>query len=229
MKKFLYITPIFLLFLAVFFISGSRYFLPGILSAIFSKQLKAEVRISQAAFSFKDGVTAKGISVRNKKGLGCNIESATIGTAPLSTALITGKGTLPLIFTLKNIELSYPDSAIISSMARALSINQPGLLKFDTASGKLYYRAGELILKAWSASGEHLRLFVDGTVTDGSRINASFRILLSASLTASIPEATRKLFFKQDGSWSKVELYLSGDIRHPSINFSTDLFKLIVN
>lgn len=228
MRKALYIVFIFLLFLVVFFVSTRRLFLPQILSAIFSKQFKAEVRIDETTFSFKDGVIAKGISVRNKRGLSCNIESAVLGTDPLSSAAITNKGAVSLNFMLKNVELSYPDSAIISSITKTLSINQPKLLKFDTAYGKLYRRGRELILKALNASGEHIRLFVDGTITDDFRINASFRILLSGELVASIPEATRKLFFKQDGSWSKVELYLSGDIRRPSINFFTDLFRLIV-
>lgn len=202
--------------------------MPQFLSVYFSKQFKADVVIKRASWSLKEGIKTKGIYISNKRGLRCDIESAIMGTVPLSIAVRTSKGTVPLIFTLKNVELSYPDSAVINGITRALSLRQPGIFRFDIVSGKLYRRKGELVVKALNASGEHIRLFIDGTVIGGSQINCCFRILLAEELVASIPEATRKVFFKQDGSWSKVELYIAGDIQHPSINFSTDLFKLIV-
>lgn len=208
-------------------VSTSRFYLPQLLSVIFSKQLKAEVEIEEASLSLKDGILTKGISISNKRGLSCSIERATIGTDPLLPSLRRIKA-IPLKFELKDITLSYPDSAVINSITSGLSIKEPELLKFDTASGRLYRKDGALILKALSASGEYIRLFVDGTITDDSQISASFRLLLSGELIAGIPESVRKVFFKQDGAWSKVELYLSGDIKRPSINFSTDLFKLIV-
>lgn len=228
MRKTLYIILALLLLLVVLVIFSSRLFLPQLLSFYFSKQFKAEVKIDKARLSLKDGIVARGISISNKRGLRCSVESAVIGTVPLSTIVRTNKGTVPIIFKLKNIELSYPESAVVSSIAKALSLKQPELFRFDTVGGRFYFRGREFIFKALTASGEYIRLFINGTITDGSRIEAVFRILLSGKLVESIPEATRKVFFKQDGPWSKVELYLSGDIRRPSINFSTDLFKLIV-
>lgn len=228
MRKTLYIIPILLLFLVVLIIFSSQFFLPRLLSVYFGKQFKADVKIDEATLRLKVGIKTKDVSISNKRGLRCNIESAIIGTDPLPVLLARYRGSVPIYFELKDVKFSYPDSAVVSSIAEALSLRQPDLFRFDTVSGKLYRRNRELILKALNATGEHIRLFIDGTVTDDSRINASFRILLSEELVAGIPEATRKVFFKQDGSWSKVELYLSGDIQRPSINFSTDLLKLIV-
>jgi len=219
MKKFIII-----LVLVIILISALQLFLAQILSAYLSKEFSADVEIKQASLDIRYGIKANSITINNSRGLNCSIESARLS---FGIASIIRKG-LSLNFRLDGIEISYPESGVVSTVTQALSLEGVKLFNFDYAQGEIYSRADERIIKALDASGPLLRLNADASIIGDEEINCDLKVLLSQELVDKIPESTRQVFFKKEGSWFKVELYLKGNMKRPSINFSTDLFKLVV-
>jgi hypothetical protein len=182
------------------------------------------VTINQASGNLFDGVKAKDIEIRNRKGLRCSIKGAEINYKPLD---VIREG-INFRFRLKGVKLSYPESNVINGITHALSMKELDSLQLDSVEGRFYHRNRETILKALSAAGKDIRFFADGSIVKDSAINFDFRIVLSDELVANIPETIRKVFFKQDGSWSEVRISIGGTTERPTINFSTELFKLSI-
>ena len=203
----------------ILLVAGNQLILPKLLSLCIAKQLNADVKIEKAALNIKEGIRIKGIAITDRRGLQCNIESAIITPLPPRRSIY---------FKFENAKLSYPDSKIINSIANTLSLKSSDTLRFDFVKGRLHYRGGEVIIENLSAEGNFIKLFADATITNRSKIDCSLKMFLSGTIIEDIPESTRKIFFKKDGAWSKVELYITGSMDSPSINFSTDLFKLVV-
>lgn len=223
MKRYHYIILSSLL-VAGLLIVGSWRALKWSIPFYLGRQLNADVRIERLSWRFPGGVTARSISISNKRGLRCSIEEATIDYAII---LIIKHG-LSFDFRLKGVTLSYKSSNLINSIAEALSIKPLDVFRFDSVKGEFYQRREEVIIKSLVADGSLIKLFADGTIVRGSSVDYSFRMLLSERLIATMPDSVREVFFKREGEWSEIELYITGDIDRPSINFSTDLFKLIV-
>lgn len=225
MKKNLYIFIVIFISLVIFAFFFNSLYLKYILSAYIGRKLNVDIKIDQARWESAGSINAKGIFIRNKKGLSCSIEEAIIHYDAISII----KMAPTFSFKSRGVKLSNPDSAVINGIAEIMSIKPLDLFSFDRAEGRLYLKKRELIIRGFNATARFIRLYIDGTVVANSRIDAAFKIMLAGELLANIPETTRKIFFKEQDQWSEVELYITGDMKRPSINFSTDLFKLIIS
>jgi hypothetical protein len=223
-KTFLEIL-LFLILLLLFVAICVNNCLKYIVSAYFSNQFKTDIKIHTLSLKFKDGIQASGIDISNKTGLKCKIDRALIQHSITSLS----RGWLAFDITLEGVKLYYPESAIIKGITNVLSLESVDSLAFDSVKARIERRGSENLIKNLSAEGKTLRLHVDGSIGNNSMLDCSFKILLSKELVSNIPEKIRKIFFTEDGAWSEVELDLKGDIKRPSINFSTNLFKLIVH
>ena len=227
MRRFLIeLLLILLIFTALIF--GAPFYMPRVLQTALGSRLGADVRVEEARVVFKEGIVASNLSVTNKKGLRCSVEKAIINFGCPSLIAMIKERTLYLPFKLINVRFQSSGSTAVGAITEALGFNQLELVVFDKAAGKLYFKGKEVVLKEIEAKGEDIELFIDGTITNESLINCSLKMLLSDELLAKMPEPTRKFFFKEDEPFSKVELYLSGEINRPSVNFSTPLFKLTI-
>lgn len=191
-------------------------------SLSFSRCLKSDISIKKCGFSFTKGIKASGIEIKNKKGLHCIIKDADI---QFDFLYLAKKG-LSFNYSLKSVRFSYPASELINGIARLFAIEPTRLLKFDTVDGIVYIKPDEMVIKDLNATGKDISLFANGTTTENKYINYALKLILSESLTSKIPENMRQFFFKKEQEHSIVELYLSGNVKKPSINFSTPLFKL---
>jgi len=223
MKKYLYITISFFLAI-VLLISGGLLALKGLLPLYLSRQFNADVKIEQISLGFKEGIKAKGVSINSVRGLYCSIEEAVFDYDIVRII----KSGLNFNFSLKDVVFSYSESKLINGIVQALSIKSIDIFHFNSVKGEFYQRNEEIAVKSLEADGDLIKLFADGTIIKEARIDCSFKILLARELVTAIPDSVREVFFKQEGEWSEVELYITGDLDKPSINFSTDLFKLIV-
>ena len=193
-------------------------------SLLFSNALKSDISMKKCSFSFAKGIKASDMEIKNEKGLHCIIKDAYIKCN--FSGLI--KNELFLDYSLKTVKFSYPDSEIINGIAGLFAIEPTYLLQFSTVDGTVYVKPNETIVKDLNAVGAAISLFANGTTTDNKFINYQFRLTLSKDITSRIPEAIRKVFFKEQQECSVAELYLKGNIKKPSISFSTPLFKLLV-
>ena len=191
-------------------------------SLYFSYALKSDISIKKCDFSFRKGLKAECVEIRNKKGLYCTIKDVHI-KGNFSDLL---KGQFFLDCSLKSVKFSYSTSEIINGIAKLFAIEPTQLLEFDTVDGAVYIKPNQIIIKDLKAPGRNISLFANGTTRDNKYIDYTFKLILSENITSEIPEAIQKFFFKKDQGYSVVELYLSGNIKKPSINFSTPLFKL---
>jgi hypothetical protein len=223
-KKYIFINLLAAILSLSLIAAAGKIFLPQILSFYFGNQLKATVKIAKASGNLLSRIKAKDISITNKKGLRCDIKDAEIDYQLLRMI----REGINFGFRLKGIELSYPSSNVIGGITHTLSMKPLDSLQFNSAEGRFYYRNKETIIKSLSAAGEQIRFFADGSIVKDSAINYNFRILLSEEIVANIPETIRKVFFRQDGSWSEVKIYIGGTTERPTINFSTELFKLSI-
>jgi len=193
-------------------------------SLYLSSQLKADVTVAGVRLGLGNKIELKDVGIRNSEGLNCKIKEALIAYGPL---FIIKKGT-KFDFSLKDVEFSYPSSKVINGIASTLSLEPMEIFKFKSVKGEFLKRGNETVVKSLDAEGVLLRLFADGTIIKDSKIDYSFKILLSQELVAGVPGAIREVLFKETDSWSEVELYITGDIQKPSVNLTTDLFKLTV-
>ncbi|NQT96080.1 MAG: hypothetical protein HQ572_06470 [Candidatus Omnitrophica bacterium] len=225
MKKYIYILIVFLVLAVALAIANSEFILKRVTYDYVGNLLHADISIDRAAINIrKSTLKETGIRITADRGLDCNIETAFISYGNI-LELVKNRS---FTFRLEDVRLSYPGSEILNSVANALSIELQDVLKFDYIAGEFMRGQDEIVIKSLEASGRLLRLFADATIEDGKNLNCSFKMLLSQEMISTIPDSIRKVFFKQDGDWSEVTLYLSGSIDKPSINFSTDLFKLTV-
>ncbi len=218
----IFVTAFFIIALSVII-----YFRDPLSAKIFSvylgNRLNADITARKVHLGLGPRLEIEDLRIVNSKGLDCRIKASTLN---FDLQPMFWKN-LKLRFDLKDARFSYPVSKIVKSITGALSIKTPQHLHFDYVKGEFYCIGDENIIKSLDANGKLLRLFANGSVR-GLSINYSFKFLLSDELTADIPESTRKIFFKQGSQYSEIELYVTGSIDNPSINFSTDLFKLTV-
>jgi len=191
-------------------------------SLCISRCLKSDISIKKCCFSFTKGIKASGIEIKNKGGLHCIIKDADI---EFDFLYLAKKG-LSFNYSLKSVRFSYPASEVINGIARLFAIEPTRLLKFDTVDGIVYIKPDEILIKDLNATGKDISLFANGTTTENKYINYALKLILSESFTSKIPENIRQFFFKEEQEHSIAELYLSGNVKKPSINFSTPLFKL---
>ncbi len=190
-------------------------------SLCISRCLKSDISIKKCGFSFTKGIKASDVEIKSKKGLHCIIKDADV---QFDFLYLAKKG-LSFNYSLKSVRFSYPASEVINGIARLFAIEPTRLLKFDTVDGIVYIKPGEILIKDLNATGKDISLFVNGTTTMNKYINYALKLILSESLTSKIPENIRQFFFKKEQEHSVVELNLSGNVKKPSINFSTPLFK----
>ncbi len=193
-------------------------------STYIEKALDMDVVIEKIGVNYRGKITLKNVTLKNSKDLDCSIESAVVD---YDIIFSISKG-LKFDFNLYGVKLSDPDSKIIKALSKSLSLKPLDVLDFSMVSGKFIRTKEILEIRSLDAKGELLRIFADGTIVGDKTIDCNFKMLLSDELVSEIPESIRKVFFTSDGSWSEVELYLSGDLEHPSVNLTTDLFKLSV-
>jgi hypothetical protein len=194
-----------------------------IFSAYLGNRLNADITAGKVHLGLGPRLEIEDLRIVNSRGLDCSVKALTLNfdLQPMFSK------NLKLRFDLKDVGFSYPASKIVKSITGALSIKSPQYLHFDYVKGEFYCAGEENIIKSLDANGKLLRLFADGSVR-GLFIDYSFKLSLSDELTAGMPESTRKIFFKQDSQYSEIELYVTGSIDNPSVNFSTDLFKLTI-
>jgi hypothetical protein len=216
------IAILIILLISGYLVLNNEYILSNISGFYAGRWLNADVHIGKAVVSFqKKTITATDVFISSKKGLRCKIDTARICYNDIFS-LVTDRA---FSFRLDGIELSYPDSKVISGIAAVLSLKPIELLQFYYAKGLYSKRENEEILESVEAEGKLLKIYTYGSTVGEKNINYSFKIFLSGELIASVPESIRKVLFKQDGDQSAVELSVSGDIEKPSISFSTDLLK----
>ena len=193
-------------------------------SAYIEKELDADVNIEKLRVNYRGKITLENTTLKNSNGLDCSIESAVID---YDIIFSISKG-LKFDFNLYGVRLSDPDSKIINALSKSLSLKPLDVLDFSMVTGKFIRTKETLEIRSLNAKGKLLRIFADGTIVGDKTIDCNFKMLLSDEVVSEIPDSIRKVFFTSDGSWSEVELYLSGDLEHPSVNLTTDLFKLSV-
>jgi len=225
MKKYIYISILLLLIALIALMASKEGILKSTTSNYIGKQLNADVEIDSAQIDLRNSIIKEsGVDIVTDRGLSCTISDAEISYGSL-IKLLSKKS---FKFELKDFNLTYPNSKIINGIANSLSLDLEDLLKFDYVKGEFIQGENEIIIKALEAKAEALIFFADATIKDDDHINGSFKMLLSKDIIAGIPEAIRKVFFKQEGDYSEVTLYVTGSTEKPSINFQTDLFKFIV-
>ena len=222
MQKIIKTLIIIITIVFIFILALKTPFVKYPATLLFSHALKSDVSMQKCSISLKGDIIASGVDIKNEKGLHCVIGEADIKTDFMRLL----RKELYMECSLKKVELTYADSAIIDGIAKLLTIEAEKLLVFDTVDGIIYIKSNETTIKDLNASGKDVSLFANGTTTDDENINYTFKLTLSENITSGIPEAIRMIFFKEQDNYSIVELYLSGDIKKPSINFSTPLFKL---
>lgn len=209
-------------------IFASPLYMPSLLSRILSTRLGAEVNVTHACLNIKEGIKASDIYIENERGLACAIGEAVLCFNRTSFLTLIRERTLFIQFRLKGIRFKNPGKTVIGSVTDALGFSKLDLLALDNTKGDIYLKNNEVVLKGIEGKGEYISVSIDGTIAKNNLINCTFKSLLSNKLIETMPEERRKFFFKMDESWSRVELYISGEIDHPGINFSTALFKLTV-
>lgn len=221
--KILFSITLILLILSLLLVCLRNVFGARIFSAYLGSCLKAQVTTEAFCISMGPRIDIRGLKIANDNGLNCRIEESDLD---IRGAFIL-KGQLACDFILKDVQLSYPGSKIINGIAEALSIKPVDVLDFDRITGRLRLNEDEIVIKSLDAQGELLRVSADGTVR-GKAVNCYFNMVLTSELVSGIPESVRKVFFKQDADSSEIELYITGSTDNPSINFTTDLFRLSV-
>ncbi|MFH0731869.1 MAG: hypothetical protein V2A72_02980 [Candidatus Omnitrophota bacterium] len=184
---------------------------------------QAELSINKLSFSFTQGIKAKNISLRDKSNTkNINIEDAVIKC----NFLYLFKDELYTTLDLKSVKILYPASGVVQSIVNLLALDPAIPFDFDTIEGVLYLKRNEVTIRGLKAQGKDLSVFIDGTATAYEYVNCTIRLLLSDKITSNAPENVRKFLFKTSEEQSMVELYVSGSIKKPYINFSAPLFKL---
>jgi hypothetical protein len=194
-------------------------------SFYFSSKLDCDINIGQCSFFFTRGIKAQKISIKNNKGFIGSIENADIKFNVVKN-LREGN---EFDFFLGKVIFSYPDSDIVKWVVKLFAVDSEYLFKFDEITGFAYVESKEMILKDVEAIGEDVSVFVDGTTKEKQLINYTIKLKISDKITAGIPDTLRAIFFRKDEKYSIVQLYLSGSLNKPAINFSTPLFKLKIN
>ncbi len=216
-------------FLAVLLISLSAiiYFRDAITAKLLltymSRQLDSEVSAGKLCLQPGARIEISRLRITNNKGFNCNIEDTTLDVN--AAALLERE--LSLDFLLEAVFLSYPESKIINNIAEALSISPLEVFSFDYIKGEFFAKGGETVFKKVHAKGSLIEVFADGSMREKA-LNWDVRLILSGKMISTIPESVRKVFFRQEGDSSEVKLYVTGSPDNPSINLSTDLFKLTV-
>lgn len=222
MKKAIIVSIILTAILLVA-VAGYRN-MPEILSFYLSRRFDKDVTIEKASLRSIDRLALEGITVGKDAVAICMIDSALIGYE--ISGLI--RRATSIGFMLRGVEILDLDTGVIKTISDGLSIDPFKISRFDHVKGRFSRKGGISIIKGLEAHADFIRVFVDAVLTDDSKIDADCRFVIAEELLADVPEATRKVFFKSDGSDSNVELHLSGDMSRPSVSFSTDLFRLSV-
>ncbi len=194
-----------------------------LLVAYLSNKLDAKVTTENFNLGLGPRIDIEGLNIANNKGLNCAVGEVILHIEASSFLAMR----IHLTFNMKDLKLSYPDSKIIDGIADTLSIKPLDVLSFDYVKGKLYISREDITINALHAEGKLLKVFADGSIR-GKEIGYSFKLILSNELTSGIPDSVRKVFFKTNGQFSEVDLYVSGSTDNPSISINTDLFKLTV-
>ena len=188
-----------------------------------SDKLKSDVKIDKCNFSFKQGIIAGGVIIKNEEGLYCAI---TQGRLKINPSRILERA-FYVDYSLRGVEFSHPSSKIIEGISELFNIDFSQYLIFTKINGGIELKRDELTVKNLYAKGRDVSFYLDGTTSNSGRdINYTCKLLLSEKLTGDMPESTRELFFKKGTDYSTVQLYLSGKLAKPTINFSTPLFKI---
>jgi len=216
---------LFSILLIVITLLSNQLYLSHILSAYLGKKIPGEVKIQKASCNIKDTLVAWGIVLDGAGASRSTIEKARVAY-DLKSLL---KGTLNLDLQLKNVKLAYQDSGLMRSITEALSIDGTNILDFHDIRASVSRKGNIYIIESLEAEGNDIRVYFFGTIGRDSMVDFSFKVLLSDEVVSTIPEATRKVFFKKNGKWTELDLYITGEIRRPTVNFSTDLFKLRLN
>ncbi len=220
-------TPILIIIFFVITVSIIIYFRnelsQKLLEAYLSNRLNAKIATDNLRLGLGPRVDIEGLSIVNNKGLNCVIGKATLNIDASSFIAMR----VHLTFDMRDVELSYPDSKILSGIADTLSIKPLEVLSFDSVKGKLYISREDITFNSLIADGRLLKAYADGSIR-GKEIGCSFKLVLSNELTSGIPDSVRKVFFKSNGQFSEIDISISGSMDNPSISMNTDLFKLTV-
>jgi hypothetical protein len=198
--------------------------LRGVFSGYLARRLDADVEIARVYLDDDYNMRVESLRVRNGSGF---VFHAGSGLLRLRALHLLSRE-LQLEFSLKDIICSCPDSQIINSVLEVLSLTRTDELRFTDARGELLCNPGCLSLRALYIGGELLKIDAYG-ITDQAMIDYSIKLSLSKELTSRMPGPINKIFFKQEGGWSNVDLQITGSADNPSIDFKTDLFTLSVD
>lgn len=203
-----------------------KYYLPKISSKIISSYIKKDVFIQEIDWNFFHHniefhkITIKDKILRVEKPLLLSkIKKINLHYDPL--LLFTGG--LKLDISAQELSIINPESKLLNNIINTLSIKKRGSLEFDSAQLKLFYAKKNLTIEQLLLKGNEIIIILNGSVINFDNIFLNTKILFSKELISSMPEQTRKLFFKESKkSWYKTQLTLKGPIKNPSIYFSTD-------
>ena len=222
-KKVLIIIVVFIFLLLLSLVYFRDTLSQRLLVGYLSKRLDAEITTDKFHLGIGPRIDIEGLRIVNNKGFNCTVRETTLRVEVSSLLAMR----IHLTFDLKDLKLSYPDSKIIKGIADILSIKPLDVLSFDSVGGKCYISREDITINSLVAQGKLLKVFADGSIR-GKDIGYSFKLILSNELTSGIPDSVRKVFFKQSGQFSEIDLYISGSTDNPSISMNTDLFKLTV-
>jgi hypothetical protein len=224
MKKWFISIAVLILIISCAVFSFRGYIVKNIISGYLAHQLKADVVIARARIDSNYNINIKSLSIKNEDGLDLHAGSGVIKLYPWYFL----KQGLAVKFELQDIRFLYSDIKVLRSVFEMLALGDVDELKFLSAKGEFSYGGRKSLLKSLYLDGELIRVKAHG-MADDSFMDYDIRLFLSRTLTSGIPEAIKKVFFKQEGDWSNAELKVSGSRDNPSINFSTDLFTLSVS
>lgn len=203
-----------------------KYYLPKISSKIISFYIKKDVLIQEIDWNFfQHNIELNKIIIKDrilrveKPLLLSKIKKINLHYDPL--LLFTGS--LKLDISAQELSIINPESKLLNNIINTLSIKKRGSLEFDSAQLKLFYAKKNLTIEQLLLKGNEIIIILNGSVINFDNIFLNTKILFSKELISSMPEQTRKLFFKESKNpWYKTQLMLKGQIKNPSIYFSTD-------
>ncbi|MBN1405098.1 MAG: hypothetical protein JW946_01100 [Candidatus Omnitrophica bacterium] len=193
-------------------------------SFFLSKALGMDVTLKSCTLLLPGNLAIKGAQIKNRTGLRCAIKEGLIKYNVLGIL----KNNTALDISLKNVNFSNAESKVIKGIIELFYITPIGLFEFNTVEGIVYIKPKELIIKDLKAKGSDVTFFANGTTKNDNQISYTVKLILSDNITSKIPEEIRSIFFKREQQYSIVELYINGNLKKPSIQFSTPLFKLSI-
>jgi len=102
-----------------------------------------------------------------------------------------------------------------------------GKWAYSEIEGEIFDREAGLYIRKLVASGDMMRLSVNGNLYKNNTIDANITVYFSNNIIKDLPESiTGVMLQNEQGGWKSLSAHLTGDLSTPSIELSGKLFRL---